>query len=80
MGVSGEDIQLSPKARGIIPWAIECKNVEKLNLWSAWKQAEANAKGHQPLLFVKRNHQKPLVVMDAKYFIGVYSESDKTIN
>ena len=31
MGESGEDIQLSPAARKLIPYAIECKNQEKIN-------------------------------------------------
>jgi len=73
MGAGGEDVLLSPRARTIFPYSIECKNVERLNLWSAWNQAKANAKGHQPLLFVKRNRLEPLVVMDAKHFIGVYN-------
>ena len=30
MGESGEDIQLSPAARKLIPYAIECKNQEKM--------------------------------------------------
>jgi len=72
----GEDVMLSPKARAIFPYSIECKNVEKLNLWEAWKQAEANAGGYEPLLIVKRNRQKPLVVVDAEHFIGVLNEDD----
>ena len=35
MGVSGEDLQLSPAARKLIPFAIECKNQEKLNVWDS---------------------------------------------
>ena len=42
MGESGEDIQLSPAARKLIPFAFECKNQEKLNIWSALEQAESN--------------------------------------
>ena len=40
MGESGEDIQLSPAARKLIPYAIECKNQEKINIWESLKQAE----------------------------------------
>ena len=43
MGVSGEDLQLSPAARKLIPFAIECKNQEKLNVWDSLKQAEENS-------------------------------------
>ena len=76
MGANGEDILLSSNARVIFPYSIECKNVEKLNLWEAWKQAEANAGGYEPLLIIKRNRQKPLAVVDAEHFIGVLNEDD----
>ena len=78
MGAGGEDVMLSPKARAIFPYSIECKNVEKLNLWEAWKQAEANAGGYEPLLIIKRNRQKPLAVVDAENFIGALNEDDST--
>ena len=78
MGAGGEDVMLSPKARALFPYSIECKNVEKLNLWEAWKQAEANAGGYEPLLIIKRNRQKPLAVVDAEHFIGVLNEDDST--
>ena len=78
MGANGEDILLSSNARVIFPYSIECKNVEKLNLWEAWKQAEANAGGYEPLLIIKRNRQKPLAVVDAEHFIGALNEDDST--
>ena len=42
MGETGTDIKLSPLAKSFIPFDIECKNQEKLNVWSALKQCEAN--------------------------------------
>jgi hypothetical protein len=79
MGAGGEDIMLSPKARVIFPYSVECKNQERLNLWEAWKQAEANAGGYEPLLIIKRNRQKPLVVVDAEHFIGVLNDENDSI-
>ena len=38
MGETGEDIKRSPLAKKIFPYSIECKNQEKLNIWSALKQ------------------------------------------
>ena len=35
MGESGEDLKLSPAARKLIPYSIECKNQEKLNIWDS---------------------------------------------
>jgi len=69
MGESGEDIQLSPAARKLIPYAFECKNVEKLNIWSALEQAEANSEKGKPVLVFKRNRSKTYAVLEIKDFI-----------
>lgn len=69
MGESGEDIQLSPAARKIIPFAFECKNQEKLNIWSSLEQAEENAQSHTPVLIFKRNRSKTYAVLEIKDFI-----------
>jgi hypothetical protein len=69
MGDSGEDIQLSPAARKIIPYSIECKNQEKLNIWSALEQAEDNSKEFTPVLIFKRNRSKTYAVIEFKEFI-----------
>ena len=37
MGDSGEDVLLSPFRR-LFPFSIECKNQEKLNIWSSLEQ------------------------------------------
>ena len=72
MGESGEDIKLSPAARKLIPYSFECKNQEKLNIWSAYDQAESNSGDYEPLVVIKRNRQKPLVVLDAEYFFQLH--------
>lgn len=65
MGESGEDIHLSPAARKLFPFSTECKNVEKLNIWSALEQAIMNAKdGHTPLVVFKRNRSKVYVALE----------------
>ena len=74
MGESGEDIQLSPAARKLIPYAIECKNQESLNIWKAYEQATENSGDYEPVCFIKRNNQKPLVVVDAEYFVRLHNE------
>ncbi len=56
MGGSGVDIILSPSAQRYIPFDIEVKVQENLNIWAALKQAEDNTKeGRIPLLCFKRN-------------------------
>ena len=72
MGAGGEDVQLSPALRVLLPYSFECKNQEKLNVWQAYKQAEENCKGYEPVVVIKRNRQKPLLVIDADYFIKMH--------
>ena len=62
-GSHGEDVRLSEAARDIVPWSIECKNQERLNVWSAFDQAESNANGHVPVVVAKRNHRDALCTM-----------------
>ena len=63
MGDSGEDVLLSPAARRLFPFAVECKNQEKLNIWSSLEQTETNAGKHTPLLIFKRNRSKTYAVL-----------------
>jgi hypothetical protein len=77
MGESGEDIKLSPAARRLFPYATECKNVEKLNIWQALEQAAANAKESiTPLLFFKRNRSKTYVAIEASHFFELLRKLD----
>ena len=69
MGAGGEDLQLSPAARRRFPYSVEAKNCERLNVWGAYEQAAANSGKHEPLLVMKKNRKKPLVVLDAEAFI-----------
>ena len=71
MGAGGEDLLFSPAARRLFPYRVECKNVEKLNVWNAYQQAEANSGEHEPILIMKKNRKKPLVVIDAEAFINL---------
>ena len=68
-GANGVDLLLSPRARAAFPYDIEIKNVERLNLWTAWAQTEANAT-LTPLLIVARNGQRPLAILDLEAFLA----------
>ena len=72
MGAGGEDLIMARAAREKFPYSIECKNVEKLNVWQAYEQAKENCKNYEPIVIIKRNHKKPLAVVDAEYFVGLY--------
>ena len=72
MGAGGEDLIMARAAREKFPYSIECKNVEKLNVWQAYEQAKENCKNYEPIVIIKRNHKKPLAVVDAEYFVGLH--------
>jgi hypothetical protein len=70
MGAGGEDVLLSPLARRKVPLSIECKSREKIAVYGYYEQAEENAKGRgEPCVFIKQNRSKPLVIVDAEYFL-----------
>lgn len=63
-GATGTDVLLSPAAQAVFPFAVECKNVERVNVWDAMAQSEANSDGHLPLVVLSRNAVKePLAVV-----------------
>lgn len=74
MGVSGEDIQLSPAARKIYPWSIECKNQERFSIYKAIAQCEENAQGHTPLVIFKKNRHKTYVALPFDDFMKIYTK------
>ena len=74
MGAGGEDLIMSKAARTKFPFSVECKNQEKMNIWSAWEQAESNKGLYEPLVVIKRNQQRPLVVLDAENFLDMIKD------
>lgn len=76
MGASGEDVQLSPAARRLIPISIECKAQEKVSVWASYDQAHSNAKNQEPVLVIRRNRSKPLAVVCLDYFLGLHSKGN----
>ena len=74
MGAGGEDVQMARAAREKFPYSVECKYVEKLNIWDAYDQAKANCGDYEPIVVMKKNGKQPLVVIDAKSFIALNKE------
>ena len=79
MGMSGEDIVLSPAAKRVIRYSFECKNQERLNLWSSLEQAESNCEDRNPVLVFKRNRSKIYVALEFDHFIELIDEKLKEI-
>lgn len=72
MGAGGEDIILSPKAQQVIPFSFECKNQERLNIWDALKQAEANATETRPGAVVfRKNRSDTYIAFEFQDFVDL---------
>ena len=71
MGSGGEDLIMARAARAKFPYSIECKNQEKLNIWAAWEQCNGNKGLYEPLVVIKKNGVRPLVVLDAENFLDM---------
>ena len=70
MGASGEDILFSQAAGDKLGISVECKSRSTIGVYSFYSQAADNTpEGRQPVVVIKQNHSKPLVVIDAQYFI-----------
>ena len=74
MGASGEDVIMARAAREKFPFSVECKNQEKLNVWDAYEQAKENSGDYEPIVVLKRNSTKPLVLVDAEYFVSIHKD------
>ena len=74
MGAGGEDLIMSRAAREKFPYSIECKNQESLNIWKSYEQAQQNSGNYEPIVVIKRNNVKPLVLVDADYFIKLHKK------
>lgn len=70
MGVSGNDLLLSQRAKQIFPYFVECKNTERINIWDVINSTNERAlkDNLNPLVVIKKNRQKPYVCMPIDYF------------
>ena len=74
MGMSGEDIVLTPSAKKVIPYSFECKNTERLNLWKSLEQCKSNCEDRNPVLVIKRNRSEVYAVVKFDNFLNLIEE------
>jgi hypothetical protein len=75
MGAGGEDILLSPLARRSLPLSIECKCVERINLWACIEQAVANCPaGAMPCLIASKNRTPAYAVLPWEVLLSLFAE------
>ena len=71
MGAPGEDIQLSPKARSILPISIECKSVKAVAAARFYDQAQERSFGKMPVVVFKENHGEPLAIVAWEHLLDL---------
>lgn len=76
MGDIGIDLLLSPIARQAFPFGVEAKRVERLNIYSAIKQAETNAKkeGLHPMVVFRKNHDRAWAAIPLSVLLDIVSK------
>lgn len=72
MGAPGEDLLFSPLARKLFPYSVECKCVERLNIWEAIEQAKSNARSHTPLVAFRKNNHEAWVALPMEKFLELF--------
>ena len=77
-GSTGEDLQLSEVAAKAFPYAVEVKNVERLNIWQSLLQTSRHAAklGLEPLLAFRRNRSELWVAVRADHFFQLVGVVD----
>jgi hypothetical protein len=69
--VQGEDIIMKKCVQKRLKVSFECKNQEKLSIWSALEQCKKNAKEFNPVLVFKRNNSKTYATIEIDFFMDL---------
>ena len=73
-GENGCDVKLSKIAKRILPYQFECKYQERLSTLHRWFNQSRKHGRLEPILVVKMNDKKPLLVMDLDHFFKIVKE------
>jgi Holliday junction resolvase len=61
---------------GSLPVFVECKRAEKLALYDALKQAQADSNGQPVVVFHRRNGQRWVAILDGLDFLNLMHRHD----
>lgn len=75
MGVTGEDVQLSPAARKLVNYQIECKNKAKHAVYTHYEQAISHGE-REPLVILKMDRKQPLAVISLDHFMQLLKDKN----
>lgn len=76
-GQPGEDVQLSPAARKVFPYQVECKNKATSQLHTYFLQAKSHG-NYEPLVIIKKNRSEVLVSMTLEHFLQLLKGKNET--
>ena len=80
LGINEHDIKtaviLSKAGRDTFPYSVECKKVERINIWQCYEQACQNSEDLTPLLVFSKNHSKVMVCFEFKDLLDLINESN----
>lgn len=76
MGVNGEDVKLSPAARRLFKYQIECKQKGKSALHTDFKQCAGHGP-HEPLMVVGLDRGETLAVVRLDHFMALVDRAGK---
>lgn len=76
MGASGEDLQLSPAARLIFPYNVECKSKARSQIHTYYEQAQTHGE-YEPVVFVKMDRKIPLAVISVDHFLQLLKNNNE---
>lgn len=68
MGATGEDLQLSPAARKLIPYQFECKSKARSPVHGMYEQAQSHGT-YEPIVLIKQDRKPALAVMSVEHFL-----------
>ena len=63
-------MQLSPLARSVFNYTVECKNRKAIAVYKDYEQAKTHG-AIEPLVILKQNLSKPLALVDAEHFLDL---------
>lgn len=70
MGAGGEDLQLSPAARKLLPYQFECKSKARSPVHAMFEQARSHG-DHEPVVLIKQDRKETLAVIEWGHFLDL---------
>lgn len=75
MGDTGADIKLSSRGKRVFSYSVECKRrANYTTIYNFYKQAARHYPELIPLVVIRGDREKPLVILDLEHFLTVINK------